>query len=136
MSNPARGRERDADAEALAESEVISFNGLGLRAACERGNPLLDIEPVVGARVVPKQLALGPPADPLLLRIVGSGFANPAQLRLVSDRLKRIVATQPETWDVADSWGTRGYQVQVNVDPSRAVLAGVTNSQVAKTLNS
>ena len=29
-----------------------------------------------------------------------------------------------------------GYQVQVNIDQDRAVLAGVTNSQVAKTLNS
>lgn len=30
------GRERDGDAEAMAETEVVSFNGLGLRAACER----------------------------------------------------------------------------------------------------
>ncbi len=30
------GRERDADAEAMAETEVVSFNGVGLRAACER----------------------------------------------------------------------------------------------------
>jgi len=30
------GRERDADAEAMAETEVVSFNGIGLRAACER----------------------------------------------------------------------------------------------------
>ncbi len=30
------GRERDSDAEALVETEVVSLNGLGLKAACER----------------------------------------------------------------------------------------------------
>ena len=30
------GLERDADAEAMAETEVVSFDGAGLRAACER----------------------------------------------------------------------------------------------------
>ncbi len=107
-----------------------------LRAACERGSESLDIEPIVGARVVPVKLALGPPADPLVIRVIGSGFADPTQLKTISNRLKEIVVAQPETWDVADSWGVTGYQVRVQLDQDRAVLAGVTNSQVAKTLNS
>lgn len=119
-----------------SNGQVTNDFALELREACERGDKELGIEPVVGARVVPVQLALGPPADPLVLRVMGSGFANPDRLRSVSDRLKAIVRDQPETWDVSDSWGVSGYQVQVEVDPDRAVLAGVTNSQVAQTLNS
>ena len=107
-----------------------------LRLACQRGDESLKIEPIVGARILPRELALGPPADPLLLRVQGSGFADPAQLKSITNQVKRIVNSQPETWDVADSWGTTGYQVQVNINQDRAVLAGVTNSQVARTLNS
>ena len=71
----------------------------------KRGNAALGIYPVVGARVVPIELALGPPADPLVFRVVGSGFADPAQLKSISNEVKRIVNAQPETWNVTDSWG-------------------------------
>lgn len=107
-----------------------------LRIVCESGDPELGIEPVVGARIVPIKLALGPPADPLLLRVIGSGFADPVLLGKTAEKLRAIVDAQPETWNVNDSWGVLGYQVQVNTDEDRATLAGVTNSQVARTLNS
>ncbi|GAA5510097.1 efflux RND transporter permease subunit [Novipirellula caenicola] len=107
-----------------------------VREIAERGDAELGIDPIVGARVVPVQLALGPPADPLVFRIAGNGFADPTVLRSAANRLKELVEAQPETWDVNDSWGVDGYQVRVNVDQDRAVLAGVTNSQVARTLNS
>lgn len=107
-----------------------------IRDVCERGDEKLKIDPIVGARIVPVRLALGPPADPLLFRIMGNGFADPKILRAAAAKLKAIVAEQPETWDVSDSWGIDGFQVRVDVDQDRAVLAGVTNSQVARTLNS
>ncbi|WP_149494697.1 efflux RND transporter permease subunit [Roseiconus lacunae] len=107
-----------------------------LRMICEQGDPERQINPVVGARIVPVKLALGPPADPLVFRVIGSGFADPALLRQAADRLKRIVNQQPETWNVHDSWGVDGYQVLVNIQKDRATLSGVTNAQVAKTLNS
>ncbi|TWU40636.1 efflux RND transporter permease subunit [Novipirellula artificiosorum] len=107
-----------------------------VRIACLQGDPLRGIEPIVGARVTPMKLALGPPADPLVFRVLGSGFADPGVLREISGRLKRIVQAQAETWNVNDSWGVNGYQVHVDVDRDRATLAGVTNTQVAKTLNS
>lgn len=107
-----------------------------IRDVCERGDEKLKIDPIVGARIVPVRLALGPPADPLLFRIMGNGFADPKILRAAAAKLKAIVAEQPETWDVSDSWGIDGLQVRVDVDQDRAVLAGVTNSQVARTLNS
>ncbi|WP_168564833.1 efflux RND transporter permease subunit [Crateriforma spongiae] len=107
-----------------------------VRIACHQGRPDLGIEPIVGARVVPRKLALGPPADPLTFRIIGNGFADPAMLRNISNRVKAMVRQQPETWNVHDSWGTNGYQIQVDVDRDRATLAGVTNAQIAETLNS
>ena len=107
-----------------------------IREVCERGAEELGIEPIVGARVVPVRLALGPPADPLVFRIAGNGFADPQVLKRAAEDLKGIVMQQPETWDVSDSWGVSGLQVRIDVDQNRAVLAGVTNSQVASTLNS
>lgn len=107
-----------------------------LREVCERGDDELGVEPIVGARITPVKLALGPPADPLLLRVIGNGFADPKVLRQTSRKLEEIVQAQPETWNVNNSWGVNGYQVRVDVDEDRATLAGITNSQVARTLNS
>ena len=107
-----------------------------LRHVCVNGDAPLGIEPIAGARIVPLQLALGPPADPLLLRVMGTGFADAAVLRETCEALKKIVDRQPETWNVHDSWGVNGYQVAVDVNKDRATLAGVSNSQVAQTLNS
>ncbi|MFG0267348.1 MAG: efflux RND transporter permease subunit [Rhodopirellula sp. JB055] len=107
-----------------------------VREIAERGDESMGIDPIVGARIVPVRLALGPPADPLVFRISGSGFADPAVLREASDKLKQLVRDQHETWDVSDSWGVDGYQIQVAVEQDRASLVGVTNSQIARTLNS
>ncbi|MEM7314938.1 MAG: efflux RND transporter permease subunit, partial [Planctomycetota bacterium] len=107
-----------------------------VREVCERGDSELGIQPIVGARVVPLKLALGPPADPVLLRVIGNGFADANALRTISKDLEKILRDQPETWNVNSSWGVNGYQVSVDIDPTRATLAGITNSQVARTLNS
>ena len=107
-----------------------------LRMVCERGDESLGIEPVVGAKVIPVKLALGPPAEPLLMRVIGNGFADRNTLRNISDRLEQIVRSQPETWNVKNSWGVDGYQINVDIKENLATLAGVTNSQVAQTLNS
>lgn len=107
-----------------------------LRKVCRNGDKELGIEPVVGARVEPVRLALGPPAEPLLLRVIGNGFADRKVLRSISNRLERIVKEQPETWNVKNSWGVNGYMIQVDIDKNRATLSGVSNSQVAQTLNS
>ncbi len=118
------------------DSSVTKQYAQRVREVAERGDASLGLEPIVGARVVPVRLALGPPADPLVFRISGNGFADPAILRRAAKSLSRLVADQPETWDVNDSWGVDGYQIRVDVIQDRAVLAGVTNSQVARTLNS
>ena len=107
-----------------------------VREVCERGDDELGLEPIAGARIVPVKLALGPPADPVLFRVIGNGFADAHTIRRISQRLEELVRSQPETWNIYNSWGVNGYQVQVDIDATRATLAGVTNSDVAKTLNS
>jgi len=106
-----------------------------VRRVCEQGDPKKEILPITGARVVPKELGLGPPNDPLVYRVIGDGFADMVELHKIADSLKDVVRTQPETWNVHDSWGVSGYQLSVDPDTDKANLAGITNQQIADTLN-
>jgi multidrug efflux pump subunit AcrB len=104
------------------------------------GDPSRDIDPVVGARVIPRELAMGPPVDaPVAVRIfgprLGAGFADPRLMADQAKELQDILRARPDTWDVFDSWGSWGYQLDVQVDEDRANLAGVTNENLADTLN-
>lgn len=105
-----------------------------IRRATTSGDPELGIQPIAGARIVPKALSLGPPSDPVVIRISGDGFANIDQLRGIADAVKQLVQDHPDTWDVHDTWGTDGFQIALEIDEQKANLAGVTNSNVADTL--
>ncbi|QDV45084.1 Antibiotic efflux pump membrane transporter ArpB [Stieleria neptunia] len=106
-----------------------------LRVAARQGIETLGLSPVAGARVVPVELALGPPADPVVLRVMGNGLADASELRRVANRVKSIVDAEPDTWDVNDSWGVPSQQLFVDVDSDRASLSGVRNAEVAATLD-
>lgn len=106
-----------------------------LREIAEHGDESLGLKPVIGARVVPQELLMSPSADPVELRVYGPGFADMATLRGFADRVKDMIRKYPGTWDVSDSWGVSGYQLEVDVDEDVANLAGVTNSGIAQTLN-
>ena len=106
-----------------------------LREISEKGDESLGLGPVIGARVVPQELLMGPSADPVELRVYGPGFADMPTLRRFADRVKDMIRSYPGTWDVSDSWGVRGYQLRVDVDEDAANLAGVTNASIAQTLN-
>ncbi|MEW6360205.1 MAG: efflux RND transporter permease subunit [Planctomycetota bacterium] len=100
------------------------------------GDTALGIEPVVGARVIPRELEMGPSVDaPIGIRIYGAGFADIPTLRSFAKRLKDIVRKHPGAWDIHDAWGSPGFQVYVDIDQDRANVAGVTNLSVAQTLN-
>ena len=96
---------------------------------------------VAGARVIPRKLALGPPIDaPLAIRILGRGFATPGfaqeeALRQQADRVKEVFEDLDGVWDVHDTWGDSGLQVDLVLDEDKANLAGITNAAVAATLN-
>ncbi|GAB5402784.1 MAG: efflux RND transporter permease subunit [Aureliella sp.] len=106
-----------------------------LRVAVDNGAPERGIEPIAGARITTKRLGMGPAAAPVELRVSGDGFSDINELRRIADEIKLMLREEPGTWDIADSWGIDGFQLDVNVDEEKANLSGVTNSAVADTLN-
>ena len=106
-----------------------------LRLAVDLGDKERGIQPIAGARVVTRRLGMGPAAAPVLLRVSGDGFADITELRRIATEIKLMLRDEPGTWDVADSWGVDGFQLDIEVDEEKANLAGVTNSAVADTLN-
>ena len=107
-----------------------------VRDVAENGDAALGIEPIIGVRVIPRELEMGPAVDaPIGIRLSGSGFADMKTLRGFAGRLKGIVRKHPAAWDVYDTWGSPGFQLRVDVDEDRANVAGVTNLSMAKTLN-
>ena len=94
------------------------------------------IAPVVGARVIPHRLVLGTPVtSPIQYRINGPRLADEEILRHYGEEVKDIMRESGLAWDVHDSWGAYGVQLDVDVNPIHANLAGVTNETVASTLN-
>ncbi|QDT03998.1 Toluene efflux pump membrane transporter TtgE [Rubripirellula lacrimiformis] len=114
----------------LTEGMITDF-----RDAVEAGNPELGIEPIAGARITTKRIQMGPPANPVEIRVSGEGFADIPELRRIVEEIKQMLRDDPDTWDVADSWGVDGFQLNVDVDEEKASLSGVTSANVADTLN-
>lgn len=106
-----------------------------IKRITSEGDADLGIMPITGARIVPKSLSLGPPAEPVVIRVSGDGFANIRQLKGIARQVKTLVLNQEGTWDINDSWGVDGFQISLDIDEEKANLAGVTNSNVADTLN-
>ena len=106
-----------------------------VREIAEQGDESLGLPPIVGARIVPQELQLGPSEAPVEIRVVGSGFADMPTMRRYADSVSELVRNTHGTWDVSDSWGVSGYQLRVDVDQDSANLAGVTNLDIANTLN-
>ena len=106
-----------------------------LRKAVQEGNEELGIRPIVGARVVPIELLLGPPADPVVLRVVGDGYSDMSVMRLAADQIKTMVDAEPDTWDVNDSWGVSTQQLFIDVADDRSGVTGVRNSEIAASLD-
>lgn len=106
-----------------------------LRKTVQTGNEDLGIAPITGARIIPKKLGLGPPSVPVELRVSGDGFADINELRRVANQLKLMIRDEAGTWDISDSWGIDGFQLDVVVDEEKANLSGVSNAAIAETLN-
>ena len=86
--------------------------------------------PDLKAKIDP--LPLGPPADnPIEVRI--SGRESDEVFRLV-DRVKEKLLQTPGTRGVADDWGARSKKLLIRINEARAQRAGVTNEDVAISL--
>ncbi len=123
-----------------ASSPVVPQYVADLRVAAMKGVGDPDSEdyvpPVAGARVVPKRLVMGTPVmSPVDIRVLGPRLASERVLRHFSERLKEALLDSGVAWDVHDSWGELGNQLDVDVLGVQANMAGVTNETVANTLN-
>ncbi len=107
----------------------------GIRRVSNEGDAAMGITALAGARIIPKELALGPPAPAIELRVSGERFADPATLKAIAEKVKTALHSDPDTWDVADSWGVDGFQIELDIDSEKANRAGVSNQNVADTLS-
>ncbi|MCB1154181.1 efflux RND transporter permease subunit, partial [bacterium] len=89
-----------------------------------------DEFPDLEAKIRP--LSNGPPVDhPVEIRV--SGKENDRLFAIV-DRIQAHVAETAGTRNVSNNWGAKANKLRVNIDAERARLAGVTNQDVAVSL--
>ncbi|MFO7649658.1 efflux RND transporter permease subunit [Halomonas campaniensis] len=76
--------------------------------------------------------SFGPPVTvPLSVRISGD---DEATLRRIAEQVRQRVAEEPGTRNVRDDWGEWIKRLRIEVDPARALRAGVTERDVALSL--
>ncbi len=84
---------------------------------------------ITGARIDVRQLETGAAVGlPIQIRVSGE---NIKALRAAADQVRRILTAIPKAASVRDDWGEDRFALQLNVDPDRANLAGITNLDVA-----
>lgn len=89
---------------------------------------------VAGARINVRKLNLGTMASgaPIAIRVFGK---NAGSMRPIVQKIKSFLATQSQVLDIYDNWEQPAMQFTIDVDDDFANLAGVTNRNVAQTLN-
>lgn len=84
---------------------------------------------IAGARVDVRQLETGDAVGlPVALRVSGDDIGT---LRATADSVKKILGAIPQAARVRDNWGEDRFNVELEIDPDRANLAGITNLDVA-----
>jgi multidrug efflux pump len=93
---------------------------------------------IPGARIDIRQLQLNPVENPLEVRIACRADVSAAQepadirtLRSLSRQVEEIFRKIPEAQRVRNSWDEESSTVKLVIDPDRANLAGIANSDVA-----
>jgi multidrug efflux pump subunit AcrB len=93
---------------------------------------------VPGARVDVKELQTNPVQYPVEILISGRADVSPERssediraLRQLAAEVTKILKSVPGAERVRDDWGEESFTVKLQVDPDRANLSGVTNSDVA-----
>jgi multidrug efflux pump subunit AcrB len=94
------------------------------------------LAPLTGIRVIPHQLVLGTPViSPIDIRVLGPRLGSKQLLRETGEKIKDALRKSGLAWDIHDSWGNFGRQLDINVDEDKAILAGVPNAAIALSLN-
>ncbi len=85
-----------------------------------------DVNPTV------RQLPLGAPAWPPVSVRISGGDSN--ALFAIVDQVKARLAETPGARQITDNWGARSKKVVVDIDETRARLAGVSHQDIALSL--
>lgn len=83
---------------------------------------------IAGARVNMRQLETSAIGIPVSIRLSGEDIPT---LRAEAEKMKEIFRALPLADRVQDNWGAQSFEVNLEIDPDRANLAGVTNLDVA-----
>ena len=93
---------------------------------------------VPGVRVDVRQLQTNPVDYPVEYRVTGLVDTNPLEeakdirtLRMIASKAEDILRAIPVASRVYNDWGGDSFSVNLQVDPDRANIAGVTNQDVA-----
>jgi multidrug efflux pump subunit AcrB len=82
-------------------------------------------------RQVSRLLQGGGSADPVAVRILGK---DPEKLYGIVGRVKTKLTEIPGTKNISDNWGMRTKKFIVNIHPTKAQLAGISNQDIAVSL--
>lgn len=98
---------------------------------------------VPGVRADVRQLQTNPVEYPVEFRVTGAADVSPADeqkdidvLRSITSQVEDILRATPNALRVRNDWERPGFQVTLRVDPDRANIAGITNSDVASSSTS
>ena len=98
---------------------------------------------VPGARCDYRQLQTNPINYPVEIRVVSQADVGTkqsaqdiAQMRRIASGVVDILQSAPEARRPRNEWEKESFQVQLNVNPDRANLAGITNMDVANSATS
>ena len=80
---------------------------------------------------VSRLLQGGGSADPIAVRISGQ---DPERLYEIVDRIKAELIQIPGTKNISDDWGMRTKKLIINIDPTKAQFAGISNQDIAISL--
>lgn len=90
-------------------------------------------ETIPGTRITAKRLGMGPPVRyPVSIRILGSDYH---MLKKYAAQVEDIFKNIKGTYNIHDSWGNLGYQLDIIPDQEKCINAGVTRQSIAQTLN-
>ncbi len=99
-----------------------------IRAVQREGETMIP-----GARISVKKLGLGPPVRyPVEIRILGKDYNI---LKKFAGRVENELRKIKGTYNIHDSWGNLGYQLNIEPDEEKCIAAGVTRKSIAQSLN-
>jgi len=111
---------------------VAVFKNKNMTSACVGPVQQLANESVAGARVDVRELESGKPVGtPVSIRVYGDDVK---ELYAVAEEIKQIYRDIPEAVRIRDNWYDSIMTVDIDVDPDKANSVGVTNADVAQSI--